>query len=164
MFRRVVVSFVIPWSLEKKTDKRISTRSFLEHLNADNHRRAFAWSPPGHQGAPFTLELDATSYPWGELFELECETVGRATPRDAGRGRGLARLWPAWVARSRGQGRLAHPLHQPLAPSPNFRPLNQTLLPTPRTSPSSCAPSSRRCLPPRAWATSTARPQSLQTS
>ena len=42
MFRRVVVSFAIPWSLEKqKTDKRTSTRTFLEHLNADNHRRAF---------------------------------------------------------------------------------------------------------------------------
>jgi predicted transposase YbfD/YdcC len=42
MFRRVVVSFAIPWSLEKKkTNKRTSTRSFLEHLNADNHRRAF---------------------------------------------------------------------------------------------------------------------------
>lgn len=42
MFRRVVVSFAIPWSKEKKkTNKRISTRSFLEHLNADNHRRAF---------------------------------------------------------------------------------------------------------------------------
>jgi len=42
MFRRVVVSLAIPWSLEKKkTDKRISTRNFLEHLNADNHRRAF---------------------------------------------------------------------------------------------------------------------------
>lgn len=42
MFRRVVVSFAIPWSQEKKkTDKRTSTRNFLEHLNADNHRRAF---------------------------------------------------------------------------------------------------------------------------
>jgi len=42
MFRRVVVSFAIPWSLEKKkTNKRTSTRNFLEHLNADNHRRAF---------------------------------------------------------------------------------------------------------------------------
>ena len=42
MLRRVVVSFAIPWSKEKKkTDKRISTRSFLEHLNADNHRLAF---------------------------------------------------------------------------------------------------------------------------
>ena len=42
MFRRVVVSFAIPWSKEKKkTNKRISTRSFLEHLNATNHRRAF---------------------------------------------------------------------------------------------------------------------------
>ena len=42
MLRRVVVSFAIPWSKEKKkTGKRISTRSFLEHLNADNHRRAF---------------------------------------------------------------------------------------------------------------------------
>jgi predicted transposase YbfD/YdcC len=42
MLRRVVVSFAIPWSQEKKkTHKRTSTRSFLEHLNADNHRRAF---------------------------------------------------------------------------------------------------------------------------
>ena len=42
MFRRVVVSFAIPWSQEKKkTNKRTSTRNFLEHLNADNHRRAF---------------------------------------------------------------------------------------------------------------------------
>ena len=42
MFRRVVVSFAIPWSREKlKTNKRTSTRNFLEHLNADNHRRAF---------------------------------------------------------------------------------------------------------------------------
>ena len=42
MFRRVVVSFAIPWHQEKKkTDKRTSTRSFLDHLNADNHRRAF---------------------------------------------------------------------------------------------------------------------------
>jgi len=32
----------IPWSEEKKKkNKRISTRSFLEHLNPDNHRRAF---------------------------------------------------------------------------------------------------------------------------
>jgi len=36
MLRRVVVSFAIPWSKEKKkTGKRISTRSFLEHLNAE---------------------------------------------------------------------------------------------------------------------------------
>ena len=42
MFRRVVVSLAIPWSREKmKTNKRTSTRNFLEHLNADNHRRAF---------------------------------------------------------------------------------------------------------------------------
>lgn len=42
MFRRVVVSLAIPWSREKrKTDKRVSTRSFLEHLAADNRRRAF---------------------------------------------------------------------------------------------------------------------------
>ena len=42
MFRRVVVSFAIPWHQEKKkTDKRTSTRSFLDHLNAENHRRAF---------------------------------------------------------------------------------------------------------------------------
>lgn len=42
MFRRIVVSFAIPWSKKKKkTNKRISTRSFLEHLNADNHHRAF---------------------------------------------------------------------------------------------------------------------------
>jgi predicted transposase YbfD/YdcC len=42
MFRRVVVSLAIPWSQEKKkTKKRTSTRSFLEHLNAENHRRAF---------------------------------------------------------------------------------------------------------------------------
>ncbi|MCK9589930.1 MAG: hypothetical protein M0Q93_11300 [Terrimicrobiaceae bacterium] len=42
MLRRVVVSFAIPWSQEKKkTNKRTSTRSFLEHLNAENHRRAF---------------------------------------------------------------------------------------------------------------------------
>lgn len=42
MFRRVVVSFAIPWSKEKKkTNKRITTRSFQEHLNAENHRRAF---------------------------------------------------------------------------------------------------------------------------
>ena len=42
MFRRVVVSFAIPWHQEKKkTDKRTSTRSFLDHLNANNHRRAF---------------------------------------------------------------------------------------------------------------------------
>ncbi|MCK9588396.1 MAG: hypothetical protein M0Q93_03410 [Terrimicrobiaceae bacterium] len=39
MFRRVVVSFAIPWSQEKKkTNKRTSTCNFLEHLNADNHR------------------------------------------------------------------------------------------------------------------------------
>ena len=42
MLRRVFVSFAIPWSKEKKkTNNRISTRSFLEHLNAENHRRAF---------------------------------------------------------------------------------------------------------------------------
>ena len=42
MFRRVVVSLAIPWSQEKKKiNKRTSTRCFLEHLNADNHRRAF---------------------------------------------------------------------------------------------------------------------------
>ncbi len=42
MFRRVVVSFAIAWCREKKkTKKRLSTRSFLEHLNAENHRRAF---------------------------------------------------------------------------------------------------------------------------
>ena len=42
MFRRLVVSFAIPWSEEKKkTKKRTSTRNFLEHINADNHRRAF---------------------------------------------------------------------------------------------------------------------------
>lgn len=39
----------------------------------DNLRREFAWAPPG--GGKFTLELDATSYPWGTLYELECETV-----------------------------------------------------------------------------------------
>jgi hypothetical protein len=42
MFRRIVDSFAIPWHQEKKKmDKRTSTRSFQEHLNADNHRRAF---------------------------------------------------------------------------------------------------------------------------
>jgi len=42
MFRRVVVSFAIPWSKEKKkTNKRISTRSVPGHLNADNHRLGF---------------------------------------------------------------------------------------------------------------------------
>jgi hypothetical protein len=42
MFRRVVVSFAIPWHQEKKkTDKRTLTRSFQEHLNADNRHRAF---------------------------------------------------------------------------------------------------------------------------
>lgn len=42
MFRRMVVSFAIPWSLEKKkSNKRISTRHFLEHLSGHNHRRAF---------------------------------------------------------------------------------------------------------------------------
>jgi len=42
MFQRVVVSFAIAWSREKKnSNKRISTRNFLEHLNAENHRRAF---------------------------------------------------------------------------------------------------------------------------
>jgi hypothetical protein len=42
MFRRLVISFAIPWCQEKKnTNKRTSTRNFLEYLNADNHRRAF---------------------------------------------------------------------------------------------------------------------------
>ncbi|GEM_PF-5395814 len=43
MFRRVVVSFVIPWSQkQKKTNKSTSTRDFLEHNNnAKNYRRAF---------------------------------------------------------------------------------------------------------------------------
>lgn len=42
MFRRVVISFAIAWHREKsKTRKRLSTRCFLDHLNADNHRRAF---------------------------------------------------------------------------------------------------------------------------
>ena len=41
MFRRVVVGLAIPWSPEKrKTNKRTSTRNFLEHLNADNRCRA----------------------------------------------------------------------------------------------------------------------------
>ncbi|GBF92863.1 triphosphate tunel metalloenzyme [Raphidocelis subcapitata] len=39
----------------------------------DNLRREFAWSPPG--GRAFTLELDETAYPWGTLYELECETT-----------------------------------------------------------------------------------------
>jgi len=42
IIRRVVVSVAIAWCKEKqKTNKRVSTRSFLEHLNANNHRRAF---------------------------------------------------------------------------------------------------------------------------
>lgn len=52
----------------------------------DNLRREFAWSPPSSAaaeagasasegGGAFTLELDATAYPWGKLYELECETV-----------------------------------------------------------------------------------------
>lgn len=42
MFRRVVVSFAIPWSEKKqKTNKRTSTRDFFDHLRADKHRRAF---------------------------------------------------------------------------------------------------------------------------
>lgn len=41
----------------------------------DNLRREFAWAPEGGAAAkPFTLELDATAYPWGTLYELECET------------------------------------------------------------------------------------------
>ncbi|MFM8765979.1 MAG: hypothetical protein ACKOEZ_14265 [Spartobacteria bacterium] len=42
MLRRLVVSLAIPWCQKKKTtNKRISTRDFLEQLNAQNHRRAF---------------------------------------------------------------------------------------------------------------------------
>jgi hypothetical protein len=45
----------------------------------DNLRREFSWAPHGgpEGGRGFTLELDATTYPWGTLYELECETVGR---------------------------------------------------------------------------------------
>lgn len=42
MFRRLAVSFAIPWLAHKhKTDKRASTRSLLDHLRAENARRAF---------------------------------------------------------------------------------------------------------------------------
>jgi predicted transposase YbfD/YdcC len=52
MFRRMVVSFAIAWSLKKKkSNKRISTRHFLEHLNAENHRRAFDLVTSKHPSA-----------------------------------------------------------------------------------------------------------------
>lgn len=41
MFRRLAVSFAIPWLEKKKqTRKRASTRDFHDHLRADNSRRA----------------------------------------------------------------------------------------------------------------------------
>jgi hypothetical protein len=41
MFRRLTVSFAIPWLAEKKrTRKRTSTRDFHDHLRAANARRA----------------------------------------------------------------------------------------------------------------------------
>jgi hypothetical protein len=42
MFRRLALSFAIPWIAEKqKKRKRTSTRDFLDHLRAENARRAF---------------------------------------------------------------------------------------------------------------------------
>ena len=42
MVRRFTLSFAIPWTAQrKKTDKRISTRDFHDHLRAHNARRAF---------------------------------------------------------------------------------------------------------------------------
>jgi len=42
MFRRLAVSFAIPWTTERqKKHKRTSTRDFLDHLRMDNARRAF---------------------------------------------------------------------------------------------------------------------------
>ena len=38
-----------------------------------NLRKEYAWSGPS--GSEVVLELDQTSYPWGTLHELECETV-----------------------------------------------------------------------------------------
>jgi uncharacterized protein YjbK len=38
-----------------------------------NTRREFSWRGGGG-GAARTLELDATHYDWGEVYELECET------------------------------------------------------------------------------------------
>jgi len=41
MFRRLAVSLAIPWLNQKrKTRKRASTRDFLDHLRANNARRA----------------------------------------------------------------------------------------------------------------------------
>jgi predicted transposase YbfD/YdcC len=42
MFRRLVVSFAIAWTTQRKKErKRTSTRFFLDHLRAHNARRAF---------------------------------------------------------------------------------------------------------------------------
>lgn len=42
MFRRLAVSLAISWTAErKKKCKRTSTRDFLDHLRAENARRAF---------------------------------------------------------------------------------------------------------------------------
>ncbi|KAI8471375.1 MAG: CYTH-like domain-containing protein [Monoraphidium minutum] len=57
--------------------RRLASQYGLQSLvclgGFDNLRREFAWAPPGG-GGEFTLELDATAYPWGTLYELECET------------------------------------------------------------------------------------------
>jgi hypothetical protein len=44
MFRRLTISFAIPWTAQRKTlkgHKRTSTRNFFDHLRANNARRGF---------------------------------------------------------------------------------------------------------------------------
>lgn len=55
-------------ALMKKLKDEMKFSNGLTHLGGfDNKRTVYGWRG-------YTLEADETSYPWGSLFEIECET------------------------------------------------------------------------------------------
>lgn len=63
-----------PGEIARRLGSEYGLRSLVCLGGFDNLRREYAWSPAGSNGRQFTLELDSTAYPWGTLYELECET------------------------------------------------------------------------------------------
>jgi hypothetical protein len=62
----------IPWCVLPPPCRQYKLSSLICLGGFNNLRKEFAW-----QG--YTLELDATSYDWGTLYEIECETVSHIT-------------------------------------------------------------------------------------
>lgn len=73
----------------------VAASPLLQKLNAEwgierivclggfsNHRTEYVWTHGGEGSKPLTLELDATGYEWGTLYEIECETTEPEVVRD----------------------------------------------------------------------------------